>query len=61
MKIVSQRHVKSRRFRHGATALEYVLVLAAALPMTAMTYYLGAKMIRLVYEMTCVLISWPFL
>ena len=56
-----QRRNKSWRFRRGAAALDYVLVLGTALPITAMVYYLGTKMVRLVYEVTCVMISWPFM
>lgn len=56
-----QRRKTSGRSRQGAAALDYVLVLGTALPMTAMIYYFGTKMVRLVYEVTCVLISWPFM
>jgi hypothetical protein len=47
--------------RSGAASLEYVLVLAASLPMLAASYYYAVKIIRAVYEMTCALICWPFM
>jgi len=50
----------SRR-RRGAATLDYVLVLAAVLPMVGMSYYYSMKIIRAVYEMTCTLVCWPFM
>jgi hypothetical protein len=47
--------------RRGAALLDYVLVLGAALPMVAMSYYYSVKIIRAVYQMTCALVCWPFM
>ena len=47
--------------RRGAATLDYVLVLGAILPIAGVSIYLGGKIIKLVYEMTCVLVSWPFM
>jgi hypothetical protein len=47
--------------RRGAALLDYVLVLGAALPMVAMSYYYSMKIIRAVYQMTCALVCWPFM
>jgi len=41
--------------------LDYVLVLGAIFPIAGVSIYLGSKIIKLVYEMTCVLVSWPFM
>jgi len=47
--------------RKGAATLDYILVLGAILPIAGVSIYLGGKIIKLVYEMTCVLVSWPFM
>jgi len=47
--------------RRGAATLDYVLVLGAILPIAGVSIYLGGKIIKLVYEMTSVLVSWPFM
>jgi hypothetical protein len=50
-----------RRRRVGEAVLDYVLLLAAVLPMLAISYYYSMRIIRAVYEMTCTLICWPFM
>ncbi len=47
--------------RRGAASLDYVLVLGVMLPMVAFLYWTGWRIIRLAYEMVCVLVSWPFM
>ena len=47
--------------RRGLASLDYVLILAVILPMVALTMWMGPRIMRLVYEMVCVLISWPFM
>ncbi len=47
--------------RRGVAALDYVLVLAVILPAVAFVMWAGPRIIRLVNEMTCVLVSWPFM
>jgi hypothetical protein len=49
------------RCRAGAAALDYVLILGVVLPLAAFTMWIGPRIIRLAYEMVCVLISWPFM
>ena len=64
MRIVRRRRFTRRTswpLRSGAATLEYVLVVAASLPMLAMSYYYAVKIIRAVYEMTCALVCWPFM
>jgi len=53
------RRSRSKRRRGNAT-LDYVLVLGVVLPMITFAYYLSPRMMNLVYEMTSVLVSWPF-
>ena len=47
--------------RSGLATLDYVLVLAVVLPMVAFIVRIGPEIIRLAYEMVCVLLSWPFM
>jgi len=47
--------------RTGVAALDYVLVLCVVLPMAAFVMWAGPHIIRLAYDMVCVLITWPFM
>lgn len=49
------------RVRRGAATLDYVLLLAIVLPMATFVLWASPRIMNLVYEMTCVLISWPFM
>lgn len=49
------------RRRVGAATLDYVLVLAVVLPLIALVLRIAPRMMNLVYEMTSVLVSWPFM
>jgi len=56
--------LKSRRInrlRHGVATLDYVLLLAIVLPAAAFALWASPRIMNLVYEMTCVLVSWPFM
>lgn len=63
MKRVKGRSILMRRQhrRAGVATLDYVLVLGVILPLAAIVIPLGIRVIRLVYEMTCVFIAWPFM
>jgi hypothetical protein len=50
-----------KRPRGGAATLDYVLVLGVVLPLIAFVLRVAPRMMNLVYEMTSVLISWPFM
>lgn len=52
---------RSNRRRRGAATLDYVLLLAIILPMAAFVLWASPRIMNLVYEMTCVLVSWPFM
>ena len=52
---------ESSRLRSGAAALDHVLVLAVTLPILTIVIPVGERMIRAVWEMTCVQVAWPFL
>lgn len=47
--------------RRGAATLDYVLVMGVVLPLAVFLMTIAPRMIRLVYEMTCVLVSWPLM
>ena len=47
--------------RAGVASLDYVLILGIVMPFAAFIFWAGPLIMRLAYEMTCVLISWPFM
>ena len=47
--------------RSGLATLDYVLILGVVLPLVAFIMGIGPQIIRLAYEMVCVLLSWPFM
>lgn len=49
------------RQRNGAAALDHVLALAVTLPVLTIVIPVGERIIRAVWEMTCVQVAWPFL
>lgn len=47
--------------RRGQASLDYMLVLAAMLPIVLYIVVKGKRIMQLVWEMACVLISWPLM
>ena len=47
--------------RRGASALDYVLILAAMLPIVLFIVVKGKRIMQLVWEMLCVQVSWPLM
>jgi hypothetical protein len=47
--------------RKGNSALDYMLVLAAMLPIVLFITVKGKRIMQLVWEMLCVQISWPLM
>ena len=47
--------------RAGVSTLDYVLILGVILPMVAFMMTHGRAVIGVVYQMLCVLVSWPFM
>jgi hypothetical protein len=47
--------------RRGAASLDYVLVLGVILPLAAFVLWAAPHLMNLVYQMTSVLVSWPFM
>jgi len=56
--LVRRPQVKRRR---GAATLDYVLVLGVILPLAAFMLWAAPRVMNLVYAMTSVLVSWPFM
>ena len=52
---------RRRRRRLGAATVDYVLVLGVIFPLAAFIMWIGPRIIRLAYEMVCVLVSWPLM
>lgn len=47
--------------RAGLASLDYVLILGVVLPLVVFVMWIGPRIMRLAYEMVCVLVSWPFI
>jgi len=47
--------------RTGLATVDYVLILGVVLPLAAFIMAIGPRIIRLAYEMVCVLVSWPLM
>jgi hypothetical protein len=60
-RIRRKRSTRWRRHRAGAATLDYALLSGVVLPMTAFCLWAGPRLMRQVYEMLLVCISWPFL
>jgi hypothetical protein len=41
--------------------LDYILTLGVVLPLAAFMFWAAPRIMNLVYEMQCVLVSWPFM
>jgi len=50
-----------RHRRRGVATLDYVLLICIVLPLAGFVMWARPRIMNLVYEMTRVLISWPFL
>ena len=47
--------------RAGLATVDYLLLLGVVLPMVVFIMVWGPRVIHFVYEMVCVLVSWPFM
>lgn len=52
---------RTRRNIRGAASLDYVLILSAMLPIVLFVVVKGKRVMQLVWEMSCVLVSWPLM
>ncbi|MDZ7617904.1 MAG: hypothetical protein U1E05_12945 [Patescibacteria group bacterium] len=60
MRVNDRTKLQVRR-RAGAATVDYVLILAVVLPMVTFLMWAGPRIIRLAYDLTCLLVSWPFM
>jgi hypothetical protein len=56
-----RRRGRRDRRRAGQASIDYVLILGVILPLVAFMVIKGREIMSLVYEFTCVLVSWPFM
>jgi hypothetical protein len=56
----SRKRRKSTR-RSGAASVDYVLILAFIIPLVGISIAMSRQILGLVYEVLCVLVSWPFM
>jgi hypothetical protein len=61
VKTASPSRCRSRSRRAGAASLDHILVLAVTLPVLTIVIPVGERILRAVWEMSCVEVSWPFL
>jgi hypothetical protein len=57
---MSRRRARAMCGRKGVATLDYILVLGVVLPMVALIMWAAPRAMRLVYELTAVVVSWPF-
>jgi hypothetical protein len=60
MRVTRRIRQKAHR-RAGIGSVDYVLVLGVVFPLAAFIFWAGPRIMRLAYEMVCVLVSWPFM
>jgi hypothetical protein len=54
--------LKARRSRRrGSAAIDYVLVIGVVLPLAALVLWYGPRAMRAVYDLSTVVIAWPFM
>jgi hypothetical protein len=53
--------VSRQSARRGQASLDWILILAAMLPIVTFIITKGKRMMALVWEMLCVQVSWPFM
>lgn len=46
--------------RRGAATLDYILVLGVVFPLAALLLWIAPRMMRLFYDFTTVVVTWPF-
>ncbi len=59
--VTGKRRSGAKPIRRGIGSVDYVLILGVMLPAAAFALWAGPRIIRLVYEMACVLVGWPFM
>ncbi len=49
------------RKRRGSATIDYFLVVGVVLPLAAIVWWFGPRAIQAVYDMSTVVIAWPFM
>lgn len=57
----TMRRSRRRNRRAGAATLDYALLMGVVLPMVAFCVWAGPRLIRQVYDVILVCVSWPFM
>ena len=52
---------RTRIRRQGVATLDYALLLGIVMPSAAFVMWLAPQIITRVFEMSCTLVSWPFM
>jgi hypothetical protein len=47
--------------RRGSAAIDYFLVVGVVLPLAALVMWYGPRAMRAVYDLSTVVIAWPFM
>jgi len=61
MRVLTRTHNRVCSNRRGAAAMDYMLILAAMLPIVLFIVTKGKRVMQLVWEMLCVQVSWPLM
>jgi hypothetical protein len=56
----SKKRNGSQRRRRGAATIDYFLLMAVVLPLAAFMMQIAPRMMRSVYDLLTVVVSWPF-
>ena len=52
---------KRRNRRRGSAAIDYFLVVGVLLPLATLVLWFGPRAIHSVYDMSTVIVAWPFM
>jgi hypothetical protein len=52
---------KKRRNRRGAATIDYFLLMAVVLPLATFMMQIAPRIMRSVYDLLTIVVSWPFL
>jgi len=55
-----QRANRAKRRRRGAATIDYFLLIAVVLPLAAFMMQIAPRIMRSVYDLLTVVVSWPF-
>lgn len=61
MKRVDEAKRNEKWSRRGAASLDYVLTLGVLFAISSVVVVMSRSMMKLVYEMTCFFLAWPFM